>query len=144
MPTTLTYDRILEQLARGELPELERQVLDLLRISPEGLDRYQLIEQLYGPGAAYVARARGLANFPEDRKIRKAIESLRGRGLCIVSSSGEAGYRLDTSPEAVGAMINELQSRVHRLTEHIERLVMIYDLPHPTNPKQLSMFGGQS
>lgn len=143
MSTTVTYDRILEQLAAGELPELERQVLDLLRVHPEGMDRYQLLHEIYGPGFAYNARTRGLANSNEDRKIRKAIEALRERGICIVSSSGEAGYRLDTSPEVVGAMINELQSRVQRLNAHIDRLVILYDIPHPTNPKQLSMFGSQ-
>ena len=35
------------------------------------------------------------------------------------------------------------QSRVNRLNLHIKRVVVIYDIPHPTNPKQLSFFGRQ-
>ena len=141
MSTTRTYERILEQLAAGELPKLERQIIDLLRIHPEGQTRYELLAEIYGPGFAYNAKARGLANSTEDRKIREAIASLREKGICIVSSSGEAGYRLDTSPEAVSSMVNEWQSRIDRLSAHIERVVKVYDLPHPSNPKQISMFG---
>ena len=143
MSTTPQYDHILAELASGELPVLERQVLDLLKSNPEGLTRYELLAGIFGPEYAYAAKARGLANSSEDRKIRKAVEALRERGICIVSSSGEAGYRLDTSPEAVSAMVNEWQSRVNRLNLHIKRVVVIYDLPHPTNPKQLSFFGRQ-
>jgi hypothetical protein len=138
--TTRTYDRILEELASGELPELERQVLDLLRLNPDGMTRYEFLLNIYGPGFAYHAKARGLANSTEDRKIREAIAALREKGICIVSSSGESGYRLDTSPEAVRAMINEWQSRIDRLKEHIRKVVITYDIPHEYNPVQERLF----
>jgi hypothetical protein len=143
MSTTPQYDHLLAELAGGELSALERQVFDLLKANPDGLTRYQLLAEIYGPKCAFTAKTRGLANSSEDRKIRKAVEALRERGICIVSSSGEAGYRLDTSPEAVSAMVNEWQSRVNRLNLHIKRVVVIYDLPHPSNPKQLSFFRRQ-
>jgi len=139
MSTTPQYDRILEELAAGELPELERKVIDLLRLHPEGLTRYGLLSEIYGAGDAYAARSRGLNNSSSDRKIREAISSLREKGICIVSSSGEAGYRLDTSPEAVRAMVNEWQSRVDRLTAHIQHVTVVYNLPqsqHGYNPVQ--------
>ena len=72
---------------------------------------------------------RNLSNDPHDRKIRKAIESLRNRMIPIVSSSGKAGYRLDTSPEAIQNMIAELKSRIAHLEQRLEEACQFYDLP---------------
>lgn len=143
MPTTPQYDHLLADLAAGQLAELERQVLENLTKNPQGLTRYELIETIFGPVYRYNAEERGLANSTEDRKIREAIESLRNNGVPVVSSSGKAGYRLDTSPEAVDAMISEWQSRINNLQERIRtasRFCKI-QLPHNTNPPSPTIQG---
>jgi hypothetical protein len=136
MATTPQYDQLLADLAAGQLTELEQKVLDLLGANPDGLTRYELLEHIFGPGSRYVAEKRGLANSTDDRKIREAIESLRNNGVPVVSSSGKPGYRLDTSPEAVGAMIAEWQSRVENLQERIRKATQFYRISLPLNPAQ--------
>lgn len=138
MPTTPQYDQLLADLAAGQLNELERQVLYLLTNSPKGLTRYDLLEQVFGIQARDLAEERGLANSTDDRKIREAIESLRDSGVPIVSSSGKAGYRLDTSQEAVGAMIAEWQSRVENLQQRIRTASRfnLVQLPIKTAPSK--------
>ena len=61
-------------------------------------------------------------------KPRKAIESLRNRMIPIISSSGKAGYRLDTSPEAIQNMIRELKSRIAHMEQKIEAIQQHYGL----------------
>lgn len=134
MATTPKYDQLLAELAAGELSDLEQKVLDLLSVHPEGLTRYELLEMVFGPGARYLAEKRGLANCTEDRKIREAIESLRNNGVPVVSSSGKAGYRLDTSAEAVGSMIAEWQSRVENLQERIRKASQFHQVSIPRSP----------
>lgn len=138
MTTTPQYDKLLAELAAGELSDLEQKVLDLLSTHPDGLTRYELLELVFGPGARYLAEKRGLANSTEDRKIREAIESLRNNWLPIVSSSGKPGYRLDTSPEAVGSMIAEWQSRVENLQERIRKASQFYHVAPPQVPGRSS------
>jgi hypothetical protein len=131
MTTTPQYDQLLAELAAGQLTELEQKVLDNLGASPEGLTRYELLERIFGPGSRYIAEKRGLANSGDDRKIREAIESLRNNGVPVVSSSGKPGYRLDTSPEAVGSMIAEWQSRVENLQARIHKAAQFYRVRLP-------------
>lgn len=133
---TPQYEQILSELAGEALTELARKVFSELRANHDGLTRYELLEKIYGPGARYLAEKRGLANSTEDRKIREAIEELRNNGVPVVSSSGAPGYRLDASPEAVGAMVAEWQSRVNNLTARISKAVRFYNIPHEFNPVQ--------
>ena len=124
MARTPQYEKLLAELDAGELSELERKVLDALLKAPGGITRRGLIRVIYG-----VEAQRNLSNDPNDRKIRKAIESLRDRMVPIVSSSGKAGYRLDTSPEAIQNMIAELKSRIAHLEQRLEETCQFYDLP---------------
>ena len=124
MARTPQYEKLLAELDAGELSELERKVLDALMKAPNGITRRGLIRVVYG-----VEAQRNLSNDPHDRKIRKAIESLRSRNIPIVSSSGKAGYCLDTSPEAVQNMIAELRSRIAHLEQRLVEACQFYDLP---------------
>ena len=117
MARTPQYERLLAELDAGELRELERKVLDALLKAPGGITRRGLIRVVYG-----VEAQRNLSNDSHDRKIRKAIESLRNRMIPIISSSGKAGYRLDTSPEAIRNMIRELKSRIAHMEQKIEAI----------------------
>ena len=123
MARTPQYERLLAELNAGELSELERKVLDALLKAPGGITRRGLIRAIYGVEAQH-----NLSNDPHDRKIRKAIESLRNRMIPIISSSGKAGYRLDTSPEAIQNMVAELKSRIAHLEQRLEEACQFYDL----------------
>ena len=61
--------------------------------------------------------------------MRIAIERLRERMVPIVSSSSAAGYRLDTSRDAMRSMVNDLVSRRNKLTDLINRMSKIYQVP---------------
>jgi len=117
MARTSQYERLLAELDAGELSELECKVLEVFLKAPGGITRRGLIRVVYGMEAQ-----RNLSNDPNDRKIRKAIESLRDRMIPIVSSSGKAGYRLDTSPEAIQNMTRELKSRIAHMEQKIEAI----------------------
>ncbi len=117
------YETMLEELADGEMPKLQRQIFNLLKDHREGLDRYQLVHFIYG----YLPVK--IDGNTDDRKIRKAISALRERLFPIVSTSGEPGYRLDTSREAVEKMIRELQSRRDRITDQIVAASKFYSIP---------------
>jgi len=123
MARTPQYERLLAELESGELSELERKVLDALLKAPSGFTRGGLIRVVYG-----VEAQRNLSNDPNDRKIRKAIESLRNRMIPIISSSGKAGYRLDTSPEAIQNMVEELRSWIAHMEQKIEVIQQHYSL----------------
>lgn len=126
------YRRMLEELGAGELNQLQNDVFDLLRRYPSGLTRAEFVQQLFG----YTPT--DLANDVNDRKVRKAIEALRGRLFPIVSSSGEAGYRLDTSRAAVAGMVREWMSRREKLTDLINKAVKFYEIPEYSEPVQVS------
>jgi len=123
MARTPQYERLLAELDAGELSELERKVLEVLQKASNGITRRGLVRAIYG-----VEAQSNLSNDPNDRKIRKAIESLRNRMIPIVSSSGKAGYRLDTSPEAIRNMIAELKSRIAHMEQKIEAIQQHYDI----------------
>jgi len=122
------YENMLEELAAGQLNELQKQVFELLRDNPDGLDRYQLVHRIFGYLPVKVD------GNNEDRKIRKAIERLRQRLFPIVSTSSKPGYRLDTSREAVTKMIRELESRRDHINEQITAASKFYDIPVTYNP----------
>ncbi len=150
MTTTPVYEQILAELAVGELSELQERIFAALRRAyPASLSRHELVLQQYGYWPVDINKD------VKDRKIRKAIQSMRDLLIPIVSSSGEAGYRLDVSEEAIRSMIAEWRSRRGRLNERIlaaERaLIRIHQLDISAipsemparikNPVQLGLFG---
>jgi BMFP domain-containing protein YqiC len=150
MTTTPVYEQILAELAAGELNGLQREILKELRKSyPASVSRYDLVVRIYGYWPEDINKD------VKDRKNRKAIQAMRDLLIPIVSSSGEAGYRLDVSEDAIRAMIAEWRSRRGRLNERIEAaekaLIRIHQLDiaaipslMPTreeNPTQLGLFG---
>ncbi len=123
------YEHLLEELAGGELPRLQRQVYELLKEHPHGLERQELILRIYG-----YFPAGDLSRNTDDRKIRKAIERLRQRLFPVISTSAKAGYRLDVSREAVQKMITELQRRKMRIQEQIDAASKFYEIPEYREP----------
>jgi Mg2+ and Co2+ transporter CorA len=127
--TTQVYDQILEEL-QVELDELERHIFDALQHNPEGLTRRELIYQVYG----YVIHPdEDLGNNKHDRKIRIAIASMQDRLVPIVSSSGKAGYRLDTSKETAERMALEMDSRAAKLQDKARRIRRFHSIPMPVD-----------
>ena len=61
--------------------------------------------------------------------IRKAIESLRNKGVLIVSTSGGVGYQLDADPETIQCMLQELKSRIVRLQERVDAIEYYHSKP---------------
>jgi hypothetical protein len=116
---TQIFDAILEELACGELKERERVIFHALRrVYPAGLTRAQLIQETAG----YTPLPEeNLNNNRYDRKNRIAIASMFSKGIPIVSTSGEAGYRLDVNEKHFEEMLVELMSRRENLSEKIER-----------------------
>jgi len=115
MSHTPEYEKLLAELNAGELPIIAQQILNTLLQAPKGITRKGLIRTVFGeePG-------NNLSNDTRDRKIRKAIEHLRNLGLPIVSTSGKAGYKLDTDPENIEEMIREWESRIVHLQHRVD------------------------
>ena len=124
---TTMYEKILFELASGEMSKLQRDVYNLLKQNPEGLTRQELVLKIYG------YRPERLEACTDDRKIRKAIEGLRQRLFPIVSTSSQPGYRLDFSRQAVAKMLGELQSRRDHIQEQINSAAKFYQLPEYTD-----------
>ena len=115
MSRTLEYEKLLGELNAGELPVLELKILEALLQAPKGLTRKGLIRIVFREEPQT-----NLGNDTRDRKIRKGIESLRNTGIPIVSTSGKAGYKLDTNPENIESMIKEWESRIARLQHRVD------------------------
>jgi hypothetical protein len=126
------YETILKELEDGELSEIERKVYQALERNPKGLKRQQLVAMVFGQ----VTGMQIVNNNTKDRKVRKAIESLRARLVPIVSSSAEAGYRLDTSAEGRRRMVQDLISRRDKLSDLIRRAEKFYSLPGEYKPAE--------
>lgn len=125
MNPSKVYENLVEELAAGELTVLQRKIFELLRDNPDGLDRYQLVTNIYGYTPLKID------GNTDDRKIRKAIEKLRKRLFPIVSTSSRPGYRLDTSKEAAERMLAELYSRIGHMQEQAEAVSKFYQIPMP-------------
>lgn len=123
MSHTPEYEKLLVELNAGELPVIERKILEVLCQAPKGLTRRGLVRIVF----CQEART-NLGNDTKDRKIRKAIESLRNRGIPILSNSGKAGYNLDTDPKNIECMIRELESRIMHLQKRVEAISSYYEL----------------
>lgn len=119
----MVYEKLLEEIAEDQLNERQREIFNLLKAYPAGLTRHQLVEKLEG----YVPV--DINNDPADRRNRKAIELMRNRLFPIVADSHKAGYKLDTSREAVVRMLDSLQSRKQKLERTINAVAKFYDIP---------------
>lgn len=123
MSHTPEYEKLLVELNAGELPIMVQKILDALLQAPEGLTRKGLIRIVFGEEPDS-----NLSNDTRDRKIRKGIEHLRNLGFPIVSTSGRAGYKLDTDPENIACMVRELKSRIIHLQQRVDAISSYYEL----------------
>jgi len=149
MPTTDTYNRIMEELASVQLEDLQQMIFHALRrVYPAGLTRAQLIQETAG----YTPEpTENLNNNRHDRKNRAAIAAMLDMCIPVMSTSGEAGYRLDVDPEHLAEMVRELEDRRDTLNEKIgaarRTLLKVRELGRntipakiPEKPVQLSIF----
>jgi len=123
MSHTPEYEKLLAELNAGELPIIVQKILDALLQAPKGLTRKGLIRIVFGEEPS-----NNLSNDTRDRKIRKGIEYLRNLGFPIVSTSGKAGYKLDTDPKNIECMIRELESRIMHLQQRVDAAQHYRDL----------------
>lgn len=115
---TDVYERILQELADGELDELEVKIYHFLRrVYPASLTRYELLECVYG---YRLAEGENLNNNGDDRKIRTAIAAMFDKGCPVVSTSAGAGYRIDIDLTVWEGMIAELEKREQTLHKRID------------------------
>ena len=122
MSRTPEYEKLLVEL-KVELPMIQYKILEALLQAPKGLNRKGLIRVVLSEEPQT-----NLGNDTRDRKIRKGIESLRNRGIPIVSTSGRAGYKLDTNPKNIECMIKEWESRIAHLQQRVMAARSYYDL----------------
>lgn len=112
------YQQILDELANGEMEELEVKIFHFLRRAyPASLTRYDLLEYVFGYRPA---AADGLNNSNDDRKIRSTIANMFAKGVPIVSTSGGAGYRIDIDLDSWVDVVAELEGRKKTIGERIE------------------------
>lgn len=123
MPHTPEYKKLLTELNAGELPIMVRKIMDALLQAPKGLTRKGLIRIVFGEEPE-----NNLSNDTRDRKIRKGIEHLRNLGFPIVSTSGKAGYKMDTDPKNIEEMIREWESRIVQLQQRVDAARHCHDL----------------
>jgi len=150
MSRTDVYERILDELAGGQMDEIEAKVFQALRRAyPASLTRYDLLESVFGyrPDPS-----ENLNNNTDDRKNRLAISNMLSKGVPIVSTSGGAGYRIDIDLDSWSDMVHELEGRRFSLNEKIEAVERIVQrietigrssIPTdvPVTPRQLSFIG---
>lgn len=117
MARTPEYEKLLNELENGKLEEIKRKILEALLRAPQGITRRGLVRVVFDKEAQ-----KNLSNDTRDRKIRKAIESLRDRGVPIVSTSGKAGYKLETDPEKIAEMLDEMKSRIAHLNQKVQAI----------------------
>jgi len=166
MARTDIYQRILDELADGELDELQVKIFHhLRRVFPGSMTRYDLIEAVYGYRPA---DDENLNNNGEDRKIRTAIAAMFEKDVPIVSTSGSAGYSINIDLGNWETVVNELEHRketlekketaARRIIERIKKIgrdaipsrVPAHYLTAPTSgpapqsgPRQMSFMGGE-
>jgi hypothetical protein len=121
---TKQYEQILEELEAGERNSIARAIFKALQTNPTGLTRPQLIALIFQRQPKP-----NLNNDSGDRKIRDTIASMRDRMIPIVSTSGEAGYRLDDSDDARRAMLAEWISRRNSLNDKIKLACRAWAIP---------------
>ncbi len=118
MSTTKIYEGILDDLAQGELEKLERDIFHAMRrVYPMSRSRAELLSDIFG----YLPPPEeNLNNNRHDRKIRAAIASMFSKGIPIVSSSSDAGYRIDVDEEHWTELIRELEHRRDAMSQRID------------------------
>jgi hypothetical protein len=86
----------------------------------------------------------GKDNPRNDRKIRKAKETLTKQGFPILSSSGTAGYYLAEYQDEIDGFIQENNNRIASLQEQ-NRAARKIKLPYlqPKHVQQRQLFGGR-
>lgn len=124
MARTPEYEKLLAELENGKLEEIKRKILEALLHAPQGITRRGLICVVFAEEAQ-----KNLSNDTHDRKIRKAIESLRDRGVPIISTSGKAGYKLETEPEKIAEMMGEMKSRIAHLQRKVQAIESFSNRP---------------
>lgn len=124
MSHTLAYEKVLAELRSGQWEQIEYKIMEALLRAPQGLTRKGLIRVVFDKEAQ-----KNLSNDTSDRKIRKAIESLRDRGVSIVSTSGKAGYKLETDQEKIAEMLGEMKSRIAHLQRKVQAIESFSDRP---------------
>lgn len=156
MARTEVYETILQELADGELDELEIKVFHFLRrVYPASLTRYDLLECIFGQRPA---EDENLNNNTDDRKIRAAIASMFEKGVPIVSTSGGAGYHIDIDLDKWADVIAELEGRkatistrldaAYRIVGHIRKSGInaiptnMSQIINGSKPQQLSFMDG--
>lgn len=122
MARTPEYEKLLMELNTGEREQIEYKILQALLRAPQGLTRKGLIRVVFEKEAQ-----KNLSNDTRDRKIRKAIESLRDRGIPIISTSGKAGYKLETDPKKIAEMLGEMKSRIAHLDRKVQAIEVFTD-----------------
>lgn len=126
MARTEQYERLLDQLASGELSEIEKKVYSVLRrVFPAALTLYELIEIVFG---YHPDKDENLNNSTEDRKIRTAIASMFEKGIPIISNSGSAGYCIDIDESHWDVTLVDLRSKEQSLREKVESAERIINL----------------
>lgn len=150
MARTDVYQQILDDLASGEMEDLEVKIFHFLRrVYPSALTRYDLLEMVFGYRPA---EEENLNNNTDDRKNREAIASMFLKGVPVVSTSGGAGYRLDIDLKSWNELVSELDGRkssiekkadaARQIVKNIQqagRSAIPTDVP--VTPKQLSFIG---
>lgn len=124
MARTPEYEKLLAELENGKLEEIKRKILEALLRAPQGITRRGLVRVVFDKEAQ-----KNLSNDTRDRKIRKAIEGLRDRGVPIVSTSGKAGYILETDPEKIAEMLDEMKSRIAHLQRKVQAIESFSNSP---------------
>lgn len=138
MPLTEQYKVILDEW-EAQLEDMEITIFQALRRAyPGGRRRRQLIFDVFGQ---LIPNTVDLNNNKYDRKIRLTIAAMREELIPIVSSSGEAGYRLDLSEETICKMIDEWSRRQEMYRQKVERgnrlILRIRELGERALPVQL-------
>ena len=105
---------VYEVLMKAVTDELEKKVLDvLIESAGERVTRPALVLAVFGNAID----VRDLANNPDDRRIREAIERLQRQDFPILASSGQAGYVLAADEAILDSYIGEIISRQVQLKE---------------------------
>lgn len=164
MARTEVYESILQELADGELEELEVKVFHFLRrVYPASLTRRDLVEFIFGYRPA---DEEDLNNNTDERKIRKAISSAYNKGVPIVSTSGGAGYRIDIDLEQWTKIAAELEAKkktlsrkikatfrivgkiekagINAIPTHVPQTITMPAAAGDSHPYQLTFIGGES
>lgn len=104
-------------VTRKSLNKLETEVLEILK-------GYQQVSRAILQGIIF----KTTDNPNADRRIRRAISSLRNHGYVIVSFSNGNGYQLTTDPEKVRHYVTEQVKRARVLMRTAHKVKRAYGL----------------